>query len=33
MCIATKVDQKNNFNFVCFGCATQNKAMDMKELV
>ena len=25
--------EKNHFNFLNFGCATQNKALDMMELV
>ena len=25
--------EKNHFNFFCFGCATQNKALDMMKLV
>ena len=25
--------EKNNFNFFCFGCATEHKAVDMMKLV
>ena len=33
MLLLQQSQKKNHFNFFYFGCATQNKALDMMELV
>ena len=33
MLILQRRREKNRFNFFCFGCATQNKALDLMKIV